>query len=212
MKTLAEIQKEIGEWAKEQFGSNLSRDDSSPLWNHPLGSLAPLLGMVEEIGELCHAVVYRHQGRGYDNVQEHREAKEDAVADLMVFACDYANREGMDLTAILNKVWDKVSKRRRDKWAADKAKEVAGEEQTTEKTVRCFEYEGGREVELVGTGPIHIPGLAALVDSEVELKDKKCEVCGIEANHAVHDRGRYDHNKEETHYYCAKHTRRAQAL
>lgn len=195
MKTLAEIQKEIGEWAKEQFGPNLSRDDSSPLWNHPLGSLAPLLGMVEEIGELCHAVVYRHQGRGYDNLQEHREAKEDAVADLMVFACDYANREGMDLTAILNKVWDKVSKRRRDKWAADKAKEGTTDEPTPVETVRQFQYEGGREAEMV-----------------IELKDKKCEICGIEANHAVHDRGRYDHNKEETHYYCAKHTRRAQAL
>lgn len=123
MKTLAQIQQEIGAWAQYQFGPNLSKDDSSPLWNHPLGSLAPLLGIVEEVGELCHAIVYRHQGRGYANVQEHRAAKEDALADLLVFMCDYGNREGIDLTSALNKVWEKVSKRTQANWLADKAAE-----------------------------------------------------------------------------------------
>jgi NTP pyrophosphatase (non-canonical NTP hydrolase) len=124
-KSLSQVQREITAWARSQFGDNVSRDDTSAAFGHPLGSLAPLLGMFEELGELAHAVVYRHQGRGYADPAEHREAKEDALADLMVFACDFAGREGIDLEAVLGEVWERVSKRRRDNWLADKRSEEA---------------------------------------------------------------------------------------
>jgi NTP pyrophosphatase (non-canonical NTP hydrolase) len=124
-KSLSQVQREITAWARSQFGDNVSRDDTSAAFGHPLGSLAPLLGMFEELGELAHAVVYRHQGRGYADPAEHRGAKEDALADLMVFACDFAGREGIDLEAVLGEVWERVSKRRRDNWLADKRSEGA---------------------------------------------------------------------------------------
>lgn len=82
-----------------------------------------LLGMVEELGELCHAVIYRHQGRGYADPEEHRAAKADALADLLVFACDFAEREGICLEGTLNAVWEKVRRRNRETWGADKAAE-----------------------------------------------------------------------------------------
>jgi NTP pyrophosphatase (non-canonical NTP hydrolase) len=123
-KTLDQIQREIGEWATEQFGDNVSKDRSSISFNHPLGSIPSLLGIVEEVGELCRAVARRHQGRGYEDIREHREAKEDALADMLVFTCDYANREAIQLNEVLDRVWTKVCKRRQESWAKDKAKEV----------------------------------------------------------------------------------------
>jgi NTP pyrophosphatase (non-canonical NTP hydrolase) len=125
MKTLQEIQAEIGQWAQEQFGDNRSKDKSSVSYDHILGSLPPLLGMMEELGELARAVARRHQGRGYDNVVEHREAKEDALADMLVFMCDYGYREGIDLNVVLDRVWAKVCKRRQATWVEDKAAESA---------------------------------------------------------------------------------------
>jgi hypothetical protein len=118
MKSLSEIQAEIQEWAK-QFGTNISRDEDSMSYACSLDSLVPLLGMVEEIGELCHVTIYRHQGRGF-TVEEARAARIDAVADLLVFMCDYATREGINLTEALNQVWEKVQYRRRDSWKKDK--------------------------------------------------------------------------------------------
>lgn len=124
MKSLQEIQEEIGKWSNTQFGFNLSHDDTSLSYGAPLGSLPSLLGMVEEIGELCHAVIYKHQGRGYSDPIEHRKAKEDALADLLIFACDFAERENISLLGVLNTVWETVSKRRKESWQNDKAAEV----------------------------------------------------------------------------------------
>jgi NTP pyrophosphatase (non-canonical NTP hydrolase) len=124
MKSLSEIQAEIQEWTK-QFGTNISRDEDSMSYACSLDSLAPLLGMVEEIGELCHVTVYRHQGRGFTPA-EARAAKIDALADLLIFSCDYASREGIDLTSALNETWEKVQHRRRDSWKKDKQAEQRG--------------------------------------------------------------------------------------
>lgn len=123
MKTLEQIQREIGDWAREQFGDNVSKDPASPTYGARLGSLPSLLGMIEELGELVHVTVYRLQGRGFDNLAEARDAKEDAIADTLVFMCDYACREGIDLNAVLDKTWKKVQNRRQASWMADKAKE-----------------------------------------------------------------------------------------
>lgn len=125
MKSLKTIQTEIGEWAKIQFGDNISKDKSHPTCGMPLGSLAPLLGMGEEYGELLHPILYRLQGRGCEG-EEGRVMIKDALADLMVFMCDFASRESIDLEATLNTVWEKVSKRTREKWIQDKQNEKCG--------------------------------------------------------------------------------------
>lgn len=126
LKSFDQIQLEIGQWAKGQFGDNPNRSAGHPGEGSPLGSIPPLLGMAEEVGELSHAYVYRLQGRGeFHNDKLYRDAVEDGLGDLLVFACDFANRERISLLAALNKTWDKVCQRRRENWNADKAREAA---------------------------------------------------------------------------------------
>lgn len=118
--SLREVQQEVGKWSVEQFGdnaNNISKHDSLPM-----GSKAALWGIVEEIGELNHVTICRHQGRrGYDNGVKYREDRNDAVGDLMIFLCDYCCREGIDLMDILLHTWNNIVKHRkvtdnRDDW------------------------------------------------------------------------------------------------
>jgi NTP pyrophosphatase (non-canonical NTP hydrolase) len=68
-------------------------------------SVQPLLGVVEEVGELSHAYLKRQQGiRG--TAEEHTAAVEDAVADIVIFLADFCNAEGIDLEATVERVWD----------------------------------------------------------------------------------------------------------
>lgn len=129
-KTLGEIQDEIGEWAGNQFGTNPNRSVGHPGYGSPLGSLPPLLGMGEEVGEITHGYLYRLQGRGdFHDTPFYVKTIRDGLGDLLVFMCDFATRveaetgERMDLEEILNAVWEKVSHRRRMSWNADKAAE-----------------------------------------------------------------------------------------
>ena len=107
--SLNEIQNQISIWSRKNFDTQVSK--VCP--NLVLDSLAPLLGIVEEVGELCHATLKHHQGiRGYDNLEYYRNQRDDAVGDIMVYLCDYASREGIDLQQVLNDVWKhEVSKR-----------------------------------------------------------------------------------------------------
>lgn len=122
MKSLQQIQQEIREWTA-QFGDNVSQDVTSVSCGARLGNIPPHLGMMEELGELSRYVGRRHQGRGYDNYDEWKAGVEDALADMLIFMCDFANRTNVDLLVALNTVWAKVSQRRKDQWAADKARE-----------------------------------------------------------------------------------------
>lgn len=131
-KSLEQIQQEIGEWAFEQFGYNPNRSEGHPGFGQSMGSLPPLLGMGEEVGEINHAYVYRLQGRGeYGDLEKYVHDIKDGLADLLVFACDFANRisvetgEPIILQEVLNQTWEKVSARRRTTWNADKAAESA---------------------------------------------------------------------------------------
>ena len=73
-------------------------------------SFYPLLGMIEEIGELAHADLKIRQGiRG--STEEHRAAAEDAIGDLLIFLADYCNLNGYDLQECLNKAWTMVIER-----------------------------------------------------------------------------------------------------
>jgi NTP pyrophosphatase (non-canonical NTP hydrolase) len=70
----------------------------------------PFLGIVEEVGELSHAILKARQGiRG--TPAEHFEAKKDAVADILIYMADWANREGLDLETTLEDVWSEVKTR-----------------------------------------------------------------------------------------------------
>jgi NTP pyrophosphatase (non-canonical NTP hydrolase) len=80
---LKKLQPEQAAWAKRNFGDRIS-------------ALQGLLGVVEEVGELAHAVLKKWQGiRG--TPEEHDEAIKDACADVVIFMLDYCNMEGFEL-------------------------------------------------------------------------------------------------------------------
>jgi|ERR1041385_7943748 NTP pyrophosphatase (non-canonical NTP hydrolase) len=107
--TLQEIQEQIGEWSRKNFPNNKSYH--------------PLLGAVEEIGELCHAHLKAEQGiRG--TPEELREKKIDAVGDTIVYLADYCEREGFDIQDSLERTWNKVKER---DWTRNKKNGVASD-------------------------------------------------------------------------------------
>lgn len=160
---LRRIQNEVGEWAAAQFGANVSK------WTgQTLGSLLPLLGMLEEVGELCHVTGYRHSGRGFTTEEEYQAAIKDGLADLFVFACDYAEREGIKLDEGLQEVWEKVKLRRQSKWLEDKAKE---ENRNREEEMKAALSKD------CSTGPRVIPEQPITLIGSIE----RCQYCGKRA-------------------------------
>ena len=91
--TFRRLQEEQGEWAMRNFGARPSHQ--------------PLLGAVEELGELAHAHLKSEQGiRGAQ--EHHAESKRDAVADIIVFLADYCNLEGFDMQELIEETWADV--------------------------------------------------------------------------------------------------------
>jgi NTP pyrophosphatase (non-canonical NTP hydrolase) len=94
--SIGQIQREMPSWQAHNFPGR------PKYW--------PLLGMVEELGELAHAFAKRAQGvRG--TAEEHTAAIEDAIVDLFTFGVDFACAEHIDLEVALPKVWAKVRER-----------------------------------------------------------------------------------------------------
>ncbi len=81
MKTLSEIQQEVGLWSEANFGNQRSKTVGVAL-----RELAPLLGIVEEVGEFNEAI----------NNGDTSEM-EDAIGDMLVYLCDYTYRSGCTL-------------------------------------------------------------------------------------------------------------------
>lgn len=70
-----------------------------------------LLGMIEEVGELSHAVLKHKQNiRGID-VTAFRAMQEDALADCFIFMMSYCNSNGIDLEYCILETWAKVQQR-----------------------------------------------------------------------------------------------------
>lgn len=95
---LAAFQYDVGQWAERNFGE--------------VQPIQPLLGMVEELGELCHAILKHQQGiRGFEDEATVRVAIEDAVGDLMVYAANFMNRHGLSLERAIVETWTTVRQR-----------------------------------------------------------------------------------------------------
>jgi NTP pyrophosphatase (non-canonical NTP hydrolase) len=89
------LQYEVDEWSQRNFGKN------PPIWK--------FLGIVEEVGELAHALLKKLQGI---RVTEDHEAKaKDAVGDLLIYTADFCARMGWDMQEIIEKTWKRVQKR-----------------------------------------------------------------------------------------------------
>lgn len=70
----------------------------------------PLLGAVEELGELAHAHLKMIQGiRG--TKEEHLANAKDAVADVIIFLSDYCTAMGFDLAECVEVTWEQVKQR-----------------------------------------------------------------------------------------------------
>lgn len=69
----------------------------------------PLLGVVEEVGELAHAHLKARQK--IRNNQDHEEAGKDAVGDILIYLVHYCNIRGWDVEKILDDTWVHVSGR-----------------------------------------------------------------------------------------------------
>lgn len=95
MSALNTVQEELKPWQDHNFPGR-------PSW-------VPLLGIQEEAGELAHAYIKRHQG--IRNTENHEANIRDAVADLIVFLCDFCNAEGINLEEELVKTWNQVKQR-----------------------------------------------------------------------------------------------------
>lgn len=101
MLTFKQLQDEQRPWVEHNFPGRQS--------------FYPLLGAVEELGELAHAHLKNLQGiRGTE--AEHRAAAADAVADTIIFLADYCTAMGFDLQEVVEQTWEKV--RLRD-WRSD---------------------------------------------------------------------------------------------
>lgn len=114
--------KEFREIAKEvvtcvQGTRQLSVDpveDVQRILRRRLGHLLPLIGMMEELGELSHSVL--KQVQGIRTNENHDANIEDAVGDIQVYGMSFCNRVGLSWHGTLARVWARVRKR---SWVAN---------------------------------------------------------------------------------------------
>lgn len=167
--SLTRIQNEIKEWTK-QFGDNVSHNRQAIHFGQVLGSIPAFFGIVSELGELANEDVYAMQGRDKLSPQERYRKRRDAVADLLIFLCDYCNREDINLLEALQETWETVSKRRKDTWMEDKA----GEEATAPPVIPPGEAVSANHVSLaLDSGWVIV--FAILPDSPTDIGGKRHE-------------------------------------
>jgi NTP pyrophosphatase (non-canonical NTP hydrolase) len=99
MGKLDAIQVEQRIWAEKNFGD-------VPSWQ-------PLLGVVEELGELAHAYLKNTQQIRME--EDHKANMVDAIGDTVIFLLDFCNREKILLSDAIETTWDVVKKRDWDK-------------------------------------------------------------------------------------------------
>lgn len=96
MITLTRLQEEVYVWSHHNFPKAEPGD--------------PLLGMIEELGELAHAFLKAKQGiRG--TPEKHHADMEDAIGDLLIYMADFCGRNNIDLQRVLEDIWDDVGMR-----------------------------------------------------------------------------------------------------
>ena len=100
--SLKEVQVSQKPWVKHNFGDR-------PSW-------MPLVGVMEELGELAHHFLKMAQGIRGTNA-EHMAQIKDAVADIVIFLCDFCSAMDIDLEREVIETWAKVKER---DWKRDK--------------------------------------------------------------------------------------------
>ena len=97
MSVLSELQGEHRRWAEKNFPGTKNPADV-------------LLGVIEEVGELCHAELKSKQGiRGDRN--KHQDDAIDAIGDIIIYLAHYCNLKGIDFECAVWQTWFKVKER-----------------------------------------------------------------------------------------------------
>ena len=89
------LQEETAAWAAKNF------PDAKPY--------QPLLGALEELGELAHSHLKMEQGIRMD--EPHLDNKIDAVGDIIIYLAHYCELNAIDLDVAVTTTWSKVQKR-----------------------------------------------------------------------------------------------------
>lgn len=90
---LRKLQPEIAAWRVKNFPES--------------GMIHQFMGMVEEVGELSHAILKDQQGVRDSNEDEAK----DAVGDILIFLINFCSTMGWDVEEILTTTWDEVKQR-----------------------------------------------------------------------------------------------------
>ena len=96
MRSVVGRQVEVAKWSNKNFGNQKS--------------YKPLLGLVEEVGELSHAHLKGEQGIRH-TPEEILVLKQDAIGDIVIYLMDYCTREGLSLEQCVDLAWDEVKDR-----------------------------------------------------------------------------------------------------
>ncbi|MCL5265162.1 MAG: hypothetical protein M1343_08235 [Chloroflexi bacterium] len=119
--TFRQLQQEQRAWIQYNFPG---RHDFQPLLGvvEELGELAEatddprLLELTKKLGKLAHSHLKRVQGiRG--TAEEHHAKAKDAIGDIVVFLSDYCSACGYDFQEIIETTWAEVKQR---DWQKDK--------------------------------------------------------------------------------------------
>lgn len=92
---LLQLQVEVADWSNKNF------PDNKPYH--------PLLGVMEEVGELTHA--HLKQEQGIRTNENHIANKEDAIGDIIIYLADYCSRNNIDMDGAVQSTWNKVKQR-----------------------------------------------------------------------------------------------------
>ena len=95
---LKELQVNASSWSKRNFGEH-----------HGTG-YRNLLGVSEEVGELCHAQLKGEQVIRH-TPDEILAMKKDAVGDIVIFLCNYCDSQGISIDDCVKSAWDEIKNR-----------------------------------------------------------------------------------------------------
>lgn len=96
---VTEFQNRVAAWSDKNFTDALGIDVAKD----------KLLGVSEEVGELCHAILKLSQGIRMD--EPHLENAQDAVGDIMLYLADFCHRMGFCMEECMVTALETVEKR-----------------------------------------------------------------------------------------------------
>jgi NTP pyrophosphatase (non-canonical NTP hydrolase) len=92
------LQELASNWSKRNFGE------------HYGSGYRNLLGVSEEVGELCHAQLKGEQGIRH-TPDEILKMKKDAVGDILIFLCNYCDSQNINIDDCAIYAWNEIKDR-----------------------------------------------------------------------------------------------------